>query len=145
MKRVILFTLIFFTLNVKSQSLIKLEDFIKDWIGKKYRFGGESKTNGIDCSAFTQRLYRDVYGIEIPRTCYYQYQETDRIERKNIQIGDIIFFNSKVSPSGWHVGIYIGNDEFIHASNYRDGVKISCFDQPMYERIYKGAGRPKII
>ena len=123
---------------VNGQDTSALKQFIIKWIGKPYVFGGES-IKGIDCSAFVQRLYKDVYNIEIPRTCYYQYEYAKHINSSDLQIGDILFFNSRVSPSGWHAGVYIGNDQFIHAANYRDGVKISCIDD--YYRILKGIGR----
>jgi lipoprotein Spr len=117
-----------------------LNNFIKHWLSKPYKFGGNNEF-GIDCSAFTKRLYKDVYGIKIPRTCYGQYHSTKRIKLSDIIIGDIIFFKSKLSPSGWHCGIYIGNNQFIHAANSRDRVKISCLLDDLYFKNFKGAGR----
>lgn len=140
-----IFTLIclFISVVISAQNSDKLNNFVKDWLGTPYRFGGTSKNTGIDCSAFVQRFYKEVYDLEISRTCYYQYQETDRIERENLQTGDILFFKSKVSPSGWHAGIYLSGGEFIHSSNYREGVKISCLYDSVYNRIYKASGRIK--
>ena len=143
MKRIFLIAFLFISVDLMSQEISKVKDFISDWVGRSYRFGGVSKSSGIDCSAFVQRFYLDIYNLKISRTCYYQYKETQRIEKKDLEIGDIVFFNSKVSPSGWHAGIYIGEGEFIHAANYREGVKISRLGDPLYDRIYKGAGRIK--
>ena len=143
MKKIFLIAFLFFSVDLMSQDISKIKDFVNDWIGRSYRFGGVSKSSGIDCSAFVQRFYLDIYDLKIPRTCYYQYKETQRIEKKDLEIGDIVFFTSKVSPSGWHAGIYIGEGEFIHASNYREGVKISKLSDSLYDRIYKGAGRIK--
>ena len=138
MKKLILIVTLLFATYSYGQDTTGLGKFIAKWIGKPYLFGGED-IRGIDCSAFVQRLYKDVFHIDIPRTCYYQYEYAKHIALGELRIGDILFFNSRVSPSGWHAGVYIGNDQFIHAANYRDGVKISCIDD--YYRILKGVGR----
>lgn len=117
-----------------------LNKFIYTWMGRPYRFGGKTKY-GIDCSQFTKRLYKDVYGVELQNICKDQWAQTKRVPKDSLQIGDIVFFNSKASPSGWHCGVYIGGNSFVHSSNYRDGVKISSLEESMYKRIYKGAGR----
>ncbi len=119
-----------------------LNKFIEEWIGCPYRFGGMNK-KGIDCSAFTQKLYKDVYNINLPRTCFNQYQFLYKVDLKDVREGDILFFSSVTSPSGWHCGVYLGNDWFVHSSNARGGVKISCLLDPMYQRIFKKAGRIK--
>ena len=117
-----------------------INNFIKEWIGGPYRYGGKTK-KGIDCSAFTQRFYKDVYGVSIPRTCRTQYNYLLPIKLEDLMVGDVLFFNSKMSPSGWHCGIYIGQGEFIHAANARDGIKISCLYDEMYGKLFKGGGR----
>ena len=118
----------------------KLDAFIRDWLGVKYRLGGRTKS-GIDCSQFTKRLYRDVYGLELKDVAYKQWSQTNRITKTNLIIGDIVFFNTRISPSGWHCGIYIGNDKFVHAANKAEGVKISSLSEPKYKKSYKGGGR----
>ncbi len=118
-----------------------LQSFMNKWIGKPYRYGGKTE-KGIDCSALVQRLYKDVYNIDIPRTTYYQMRYFDTINIKNLQIGDVLFFNSKYSPSGRHVGVYIGNDQFFHAANYKKGVIISCLDN--YYDVLIQVGRAKL-
>lgn len=143
MKKIILVTALFVVLGAKAQTIdSQLRSFIKTWIGAPYRFGGTTM-KGIDCSAFVQKLYSSVFSLEIPRTAYYQFKATERIKKEDITIGDLIFFNSRLSPSGWHVGVYIGNDQFIHSANRKEGVKISCLQDPLYKGIYKGAGRLK--
>lgn len=128
------------TVAFSQQAPVTLQDFISKWVGKPYRYGGTSEA-GIDCSAFVQRLYRDVYNLALPRTCKKQFLSMKQVTKDSLQVGDVLFFNSRVSPSGNHCGVYIGNDEFIHAANFREGVKISCVDEPTYLRIFKGAGR----
>jgi cell wall-associated NlpC family hydrolase len=127
------------TTIANGQDTITLTQFITKWIGKPYRYGGNNE-KGIDCSAFVKRLYKDVYNIIIPRTTKTQLKYFTLINISLLQIGDVLFFNSRTSPSGRHVGVYIGNDEFIHAANYRDGVKISCLEGH-YLKTLIGVGR----
>ena len=117
-----------------------LNSFVNEWLGTPYRLGGNSKT-GIDCSQFTKRLYKEVYGEQLENVAWKQWRQTKRITKPSLKTGDIVFFNSNVSPSGWHCGIYIGNNKFVHASNRREGVIISDLSSYPYNRSYKGAGR----
>lgn len=123
-----------------TQDTTKLGKFINEWIGVRYKLGGTTK-RGIDCSQFTKRLYRDVYGLELKDVAYKQWIQTKRISKTNLIVGDIVFFNSRVSPSGWHCGVYIGNDRFVHAANKSEGVKISSLSELKYKKSYKGGGR----
>lgn len=117
-----------------------LNKFMLYWLRKPYKFGGNSE-KGIDCSQFTKRLYKDVYGLLIGDIAEEQYDQTERIKRDSLRVGDLIFFKSKASPSGWHCGAYIGNTYFIHASNKYEGVKISSLKEPRYTKSIKGYGR----
>lgn len=123
-----------------TEDTTKLGKFINEWLGVRYRLGGSTK-KGIDCSQFTKRLYRDVYNLSLQDVAYKQWNQTKRIKKDSLQVGDIVFFRSRLSPSGWHCGIYIGNNRFVHAANKSEGVKISTLDEPRYLRSYKGAGR----
>lgn len=114
--------------------------FINEWIGRPYKLGGKSEF-GIDCSNFVARLYKDVFGKAIEGTCYYLWQQTNEVKNNMVQVGDLIFFNSPLSPSGWHVGVYIGNDQFVHAANRKEGVKVSCLFEPYYKNHFKGVRR----
>ena len=126
-----------FTLNYVESSV---EKFITEWKGVPYKFGGKTK-KGIDCSKLTQRFYKDVYNINIPEVCWKQWNYTKRIQKDSLQEGDLVFFNSKRSPSGWHVGIYLGNNLFLHAPKKHDVVKISSLNDSNYKKAFKGAGR----
>ena len=117
-----------------------LNSFILKWLGKPYKLGGKTEM-GIDCSQFNKRLYLDVYKIELQNVCYKQWEQTNRIKRDSLQIGDLLFFKSKQSPSGWHCGVYIGNTYFVHSANRFEGVKISSIKEPKYSLVYRGAGR----
>jgi lipoprotein Spr len=120
--------------------LTPLSSFVMEWYGVKYRLGGSTK-RGIDCSQFTKKLYSTVYGKKLGDNCQKQWNQTKRIKKDSLSVGDIVFFRSRQSPSGWHCGLYLGNDTFVHAANKKEGVKISSLFEPRYLRAYKGAGR----
>ena len=125
-----------------------LNKFMLYWIGKPYKLGGNSE-RGIDCSQFNKRLYKDVYNKVLGEVAYKQWEQTQRLKKDSLIVGDLIFFRSKASPSGWHTGTYIGNSYFIHAANRYEGVKISSLDEPRYKEMIRGYGRlidvPKTI
>lgn len=116
---------------------LKLYLFIFDWIGKPYRFGGESK-KGIDCSALARELYNRVFETYIPRSSNQQYSYVNVIDKNEIQTGDLIFFKIK-SKSITHVGVYIGDSKFIQASN--EGVNIASLHDYYWNKYYFKAGR----
>jgi cell wall-associated NlpC family hydrolase len=126
--------------KLNPTKLTPLTTFVMEWYGVKYRLGGSTK-RGIDCSQFTKKLYWEVYGLKLGKNCAEQWKQTDRIKKDSLKVGDIVFFRSRQSPSGWHCGLYLGNDTFVHAANKKEGVKISSLFEPRYLRSYKGAGR----
>jgi len=140
MKKILLVLLLSISNISFSQKVVTLDEFIIEWKGVPYRLGGHSKT-GIDCSQFTKRLYKDVYNKQLENVAWKQWNQTKRVPKASLEVGDIVFFNSNVSPSGWYCGIYIGNNKFVHSSNRREGVKISDLSEYPYNRSYKGAGR----
>jgi cell wall-associated NlpC family hydrolase len=119
-----------------------LNNFMLQWIGKPYKLGGRTE-KGIDCSQLTKRIYRDVYNKELENVAYKQWEQTQRVKQDSLQVGDLVFFRSKVSPSGWHCGLYIGNTMFFHASNRYEGVKVSSLAEPRYKKAIRGFGRLK--
>ena len=112
----------------------KVDSLIKPWIGKPYRYGGTTQA-GIDCSGFTQRILMDL-GIIIPRTAKSQYREATKVDTCDLQIGDLLFFMSKRSPSGWHVAFYLGNGKFVHAANRKMGVIVQELSADVKRQIY---------
>jgi lipoprotein Spr len=117
----------------------KMFEFIDDWYGTPYRLGGNTK-KGIDCSAFSQFLFASVYGLSIPRTAREQYNLTSRISRTQLREGDLIFFNTRGGIS--HVGIYLQNNKFVHAST-SGGVMISDIYDEYWAKKFVGVGRLK--
>ena len=110
------------------------------WLGKPYKLGGRTE-KGIDCSGFNKRLYTDVYKLNLESVCYRQWAQTNRVEKDSLKTGDLLFFRSTQSPSGWHCAVYLGETLFVHAANRYEGVKISSLNEPNYKRAYRGAGR----
>src|SRR5690606_38040465 len=80
--------------EVESLKNLSLFGFIEDWFGTRYKYGGETK-KGIDCSALTGTLLLAVYGFAVPRTARQQYEATQRIEKNELNEGDLVFFNTK--------------------------------------------------
>jgi lipoprotein Spr len=116
-----------------------LYGFIQEWYGTPYRMGGTTK-KAIDCSAFTRQLFSDVYGSNLDRTAALQFMMTKRIfDKDELKEGDLIFFSIKTKRIS-HVGVYLGDGKFVHASSSR-GVIISDIDQAYWSRYYAGAGR----
>ena len=117
-----------------------LNNFMFHWLGKPYKLGGRTE-KGIDCSQFNKRLYADVYKLNLENVCYRQWDQTQRVKQDSLKVGDLLFFRSKQSPSGWHCATYIGETMFVHAANKYEGVKVSSLLEPRYKKAYKGAGR----
>ncbi|ANH81984.1 hypothetical protein A8C56_14295 [Niabella ginsenosidivorans] len=125
-------------LNVLPNSISnELLATMDNWYGTRYVYGGTTK-NGIDCSAFTREMYRGTYGIELPRTAREQYGRVRKISTTELREGDLVFFNTTGGVS--HVGMYLGNNKFVHASTSR-GVTISDLYETYYITHFIGAGR----
>lgn len=108
------------------------------WQGTPYVLGGEG-LRGIDCSALVQRVYSEAFALELPRTTRGQVHEGSFVEREALEAGDLVFFR----PPGVyrHVGIYIGDGYFLHASASK-GVTLSRLDNVFWHRHYWQARRP---
>ena len=109
------------------------------FIGAPYRFGGSS-LKGIDCSSFVQKIYR-IFDITLPRNARQQSKVGISISRENLTQGDLVFFHTKRSLG--HVGIYIGNNEFVHASSKKKVVRIDSLNTPYYQKRFQRAVRIK--
>jgi len=123
--------------NTLSSVDYKLQSFYNEWRGVKYKWGGNSK-RGIDCSAFIQQAYKKSFNIKIPRTTKTQVKVGKTIKRSQLKLGDLVFF--KTGYDQRHVGIYLDNGKFMHASTKR-GVIISKLNNSYYNRHYWTAKR----
>jgi cell wall-associated NlpC family hydrolase len=126
---------------VEQLTNLKLLEYIDEWYGTHYRFGGNTK-DGIDCSAFAGGLMAAVFGVGLPRMAKDQYNAGLRVKKSELQEGDLVFFHTTRKGVS-HVGVYVANNKFVHASlNY--GVTISDLNDPYYTRTYVGARRARL-
>lgn len=122
--------------TVKEKMLMEI---IK-YLNTPYKFGGNSK-DGIDCSAFTQKVYSDCVSISLLRTAKDQYSEGTPVENvDNLKFGDLIFFNTRRNVKPGHVGIYLGDNLFAHASS-KQGVTVSSLSSEYYSKRFMGGRR----
>lgn len=124
--------------EVESLPNKSLLDAVDEWYGVRYRVGGTSKS-GVDCSGFTVAVYAAAYGMMLPRVSRDQYQLSRKISTTELKEGDLVFFNTNGRGVS-HVGVYLGNNKFIHASVSR-GVMVSDLFETYYLRRFVGAGR----
>lgn len=120
--------------QIENNDLLRSVD---EWYGTRYRMGGANKS-GIDCSAFVQAVYLTAFGMAVPRTAFEQFRVANRISATEMKEGDLVFFNTTGGVS--HVGIYLRNNKFIHASVAR-GVTVSDLFDPYYLKRFLGIGR----
>jgi len=104
----------------------------KNWKATPYKLGGSTK-RGVDCSGFVRVTFKSRFGIKLPRNTYKQSKIGSRISQKKLKAGDLVFFKTK--PGVRHVGIYLENRRFLHASTSR-GVMISSLDNVYWSRKY---------
>ncbi len=123
--------------EVETLNNAALLNFMEEWWATRYRYGGTDKA-GIDCSSFTGRLQQDVYNNTMPRTARDQFQVCEKVETENLQQGDLVFFNTRGGVS--HVGVYLGNNYFVHSSTH-SGVTINSLTDTYYSKKYIGGGR----
>lgn len=117
----------------------QLYSFINRWYGTRYRLGGDDQ-RGIDCSGFSRKLYGDVYGVELTRTAMDQYKACKRQKKTDgAEEGDLVFFRQH-GKRITHVGVYLGNDYFIHSSTSQ-GVVISNLKESYWHKHYAGIGK----
>lgn len=112
------------------------------WMGTKYKYGGQSRS-GVDCSGLTGLIYKSVYGKNLERSSAGIYDtNVSKIKKTSLKEGDLVFFRTdgKRSSTPNHVGIYLKEDKFIHASTSK-GVVVSSMKQDYYVRNYIGSGR----
>lgn len=114
-----------------------LVEYAEAYIGVPYKWGGTTPS-GFDCSGFMTYVFKE-FGVQLPRTSADQYYQGEKIDRSQLVPGDLVFFTTyKAGPS--HAGIYVGDNNFIHASSSK-GVIISSLDSTYYKSRYLGARR----
>lgn len=118
----------------------KLYMFIDEWYGVPYKYGGKAKT-GVDCSGFTCILYKEALGKPLQGSAAGLYETCKAVKKDDLEEGDLVFFkinSDKVS----HVGVYLQNNKFVHAST-KKGIIINDLDEAYYKKYFFKGGRPK--
>jgi len=113
---------------------------VKTFLGVPYRLGG-STLKGIDCSAFVKKIYQ-IFNVDLPRTAREQFYFGKRVKREELEEGDLVFFKTR-RVNGTHVGIYVGNNEFVHASSWSKEVKIDSLETSYFNKRFLGGVRIK--
>lgn len=108
--------------------------------GVKYKYGGASPQTGFDCSGFVSYVYGRAANINLPRTSRDISRLGVSIEKNNLQIGDLVFFNTLKSDFS-HVGIYVGDGKFIHAPSAGSSVRVESMQSGYWEKRFNGAKR----
>jgi cell wall-associated NlpC family hydrolase len=113
----------------------------KRYRGARYRFGGDSKSKGFDCSGLVRRIYDDLNLESVPHTASGLYRMGTPVHMNELRPGDLVFFKNTYRHGISHVGVYAGDNHFIHARNRRHGVTITALSEPYYQLHYAGARR----
>ncbi|WP_109077463.1 NlpC/P60 family protein [Aggregatibacter kilianii] len=126
-------------INDPIMAIALLSEQQYEWAGTPYRIGGQSRS-GVDCSGFVQTTFFDRFGIKLPRQTKDQANYGQYIEKGDIQTGDLVFFKTGRGPHGYHVGIYVKEDKFLHAST-KGGVIYSSLNSDYWRKVYWQARR----
>lgn len=119
----------------------ELADWAKQWTGTQYVWGGNSLTNGVDCSGLVQQVYKH-FGINVSRTTYSQIGEGKAVGMNELQAGDMVFFDTNPGVKGPdHVGIYLGGGKMIHAPRPGKPVEIVSLTSGYYQNSFMGGRR----
>lgn len=129
-----------YAMNYKGQigdpiiAIAMLSEQQYEWAGTPYVLGGQSR-GGIDCSGFVQKTFIDRFNINLPRTTKDQASYGKLVRKEDIQTGDLIFFKTGRGPNGYHVGIYVKEDKFLHAST-KGGVIYSSMNSTYWKKAF---------
>ncbi|WP_439241632.1 C40 family peptidase [Lonepinella sp. BR2474] len=126
-------------LNDPIMVITLLSEQQREWAGVPYLLGGNTRS-GIDCSGFTRTTFKDRFNIQLPRTTKEQSRYGKKVPRSQIQTGDLVFFKTGRGPFGYHVGIYVKEDKFLHAST-KGGVIYSSLNSPYWTKVFWQARR----
>ncbi len=109
-------------------------------LGINYKFGGNTPETGFDCSGFVRYVFKEAFGVTLPRRAEEISQKGQRISVEQLVPGDLVFFNT-LKRTFSHVGIYIGNNQFVHAPSSGSGVRVENIDKSYWQTRFDGARR----
>jgi cell wall-associated NlpC family hydrolase len=110
------------------------------FLGVPYRRGGTTQESGFDCSGFVRAMFEQTVGLILPRRASDQASVTEKISREDLQPGDLVFFNT-MRQAFSHVGIYVGDNKFIHSPRPGGEVRVEDMRQAYWDRRFNGARR----
>jgi lipoprotein Spr len=128
-----------FGINISTIFDLNLYASIEKWLGTPYRYAGKT-INGIDCSSFVNKIYESAYCFFIGGNSANMYQKVKHIKKEELTEGDLVFFRINRSKNISHVGVYLGDNKFAHASRSK-GVIISDLTHPYYKKHFVKGGR----
>jgi cell wall-associated NlpC family hydrolase len=109
-------------------------------IGIHYKYGGNNPENGLDCSGLVRYVFKDAWGVNVPRTAAELSRSGEKVDKQDLQPGDLVFYNT-LRRSFSHVGIYLGDNKFIHAPSTGGKVRIESMDLAYWKSRFNGARR----
>jgi cell wall-associated NlpC family hydrolase len=138
------------SLSEPGTTLSKLQDFTSraselalramGMVGIRYKYGGTSPENGLDCSGLVRYVFKDAWGANLPRTSEEISRVGQHIETQDLQPGDLVFYNT-LRRGFSHVGIYLGDNKFIHSPSAGGEVRIESMDLSYWKHRFNGARR----
>ena len=109
-------------------------------LGIHYKYGGNNPENGLDCSGLVRYVFKDAWGVNVPRTSVELSRSGEKIDTQDLQPGDLVFYNT-LRRSFSHVGIYLGDNKFIHSPRAGGKVRIESMDMAYWKARFNGARR----
>ncbi|WP_175704497.1 C40 family peptidase [Burkholderia ambifaria] len=109
-------------------------------IGVRYRWGGNSPDSGLDCSGFVRYVFQDTLGMSLPRRAEEMSRVGEKVSMSNLKPGDLVFFNT-MRRTFSHVGIYIGDNKFVHSPSTGSTIRVDDLDNGYWEKRFTGARR----
>ena len=126
--------------RIEASEVNPLVAAAQTFLGVKYRRGGSSLKTGFDCSAYVQKVFR-VVGVDLPRTAREQFGVGMEVARDALLLGDLVFFKHSKASRPAHVGIYIGNDQFIHSSTTKRKIRVDSLNTRYFSTRFIGGRR----
>ncbi len=117
-----------------------LTEFALGLLGVDYKFGGTSPETGLDCSGLVRYVFQQVTGVTLPRTAKEMSRVGDKVALDELKPGDLVFFNTRRFAFS-HVGIYLGDNRFIHAPSRGREVEVAAIDKSFWQKRFNGARR----
>lgn len=109
-------------------------------VGIRYRYGGNSPEQGLDCSGLVRYVFREAGGTDLPRTSQEMSRRGEPVDKQDLKPGDLVFFNT-LNRAFSHVGIYLGNNQFVHSPSAGRNVRVEDMDMTYWKARFNGARR----